>query len=381
MGQSEGGVMAPDREAPARPTAGRRAGVEVRGLSKRFGEVAALDDVSLDVEEGDFFALLGPSGCGKTTLLRIIGGFENPTSGDVLIGGKSVLGQPPYLRPTNMIFQHLALFPHMSVFENIAFGLKMKREPVDAIRAKVQEALALVRLSGFESRGIDQLSGGQKQRVAMARALVNGPSVLLLDEPLGALDLQLRLQMHDELRRLHRSLGSTFVFVTHDQGEAITLANRIAVMNAGKVVQVGTPEEIYDAPQTRFVAQFIGQSNLMEGRVVEALPGRRLVVECSGVRLRCRTAVELPVGSPATLSLRYERVQLSNGSVPADAVPIAATVTDRTFMGSAVRLNVRTAGGLALVADVTDVERAKGQETGRAVELQVSEAAATVLRD
>ena len=373
MGQGKGGVTA--------ATANRRAGVEARGVSKRFGDVTALDDVSLDIEEGDFFALLGPSGCGKTTLLRIIGGFENPTSGDILIGGKSVLGQPAYLRPTNMIFQHLALFPHMSVFENIAFGLKMKREPAEAIRAKVQDALALVRLSGYESRGIDQLSGGQKQRVAMARALVNGPSVLLLDEPLGALDLQLRLQMHEELRRLHRSLGSTFVFVTHDQGEAITLANRIAVMNAGKVVQVGTPEEIYDAPQTRFVAQFIGQSNLVEGRVVEALPQRRLVVECSGVHLRCRAAAELPIGARATLSLRYERVQLSNGSVPTDAVPIAATITDRTFMGAAVRLNVRTASGLALVADVTDVERAKGLEIGRPVELQVGEAAATVLRD
>ena len=348
-------------------------------MSKRFGDVLALDDVSLDIAEGDFFALLGPSGCGKTTLLRIMGGFENPSSGDLLIGGKSVLGQPPYLRPTNMIFQHLALFPHMTVFENIAFGLKMKREDPAAIRTKVKDVLALVRLQGFEPRTIEQLSGGQKQRVAMARALVNGPSVLLLDEPLGALDLQLRLQMHDELRRLHRDLRSTFIFVTHDQAEAITLANRIAVMNAGRVLQVGTPEEIYNAPQTRFVAQFIGQSNLIEGRVVDILPQRQLLVECAGVRLRCYSAVDMPVGAAATLSLRYERVGLANGA--AGAVVIPSTVTDRTFLGSAVRITARSASGLSLVADIGDVEKASALQLGAPVELQVGERSITVLQD
>ena len=357
----------------------RRAAVEARRVSKRFGEVLALDDVSLEIGDGDFFALLGPSGCGKTTLLRITGGFENPTSGDVLIDGKSVLGQPPYLRPTNMIFQHLALFPHMDVFENIAFGLKMKREDPSRVRAKVKDVLALVRLQDFEARTIEQLSGGQKQRVAMARALVNGPSVLLLDEPLGALDLQLRLQMHDELRRLHRSLGSTFIFVTHDQSEAITLANRIAVMNMGRVLQVGTPEEIYNAPQTRFVAQFIGQSNLIEGRVVETLPGRHLLVECAGVRLRCRSAVDMRVGAPATLSLRYERVGLANGA--ADAVVIPSVITDRTFLGSAVRITARSASGLSLVADIAYVEKAGALEVGAPVKLQVGERSITVLQD
>jgi spermidine/putrescine transport system ATP-binding protein len=357
----------------------RRAAVEARRVSKRFGEVLALDEVSLEIGEGDFFALLGPSGCGKTTLLRIMGGFENPTSGDLLIGGKSVLGQPPYLRPTNMIFQHLALFPHMSVFENIAFGLKMKRENPAGIRVKVKDVLALVRLQGFEPRTIEQLSGGQKQRVAMARALVNGPSVLLLDEPLGALDLQLRLQMHGELRRLHRDLGSTFIFVTHDQAEAITLANRIAVMNAGRMLQVGTPEEIYNAPQTRFVAQFIGQSNLVEGRVVEALPGRQLLVECAGVRLRCRSAVDMPVGAAATLSLRYERVGLANGA--ADAVVIPSVITDRTFLGSAVRITARSASGLSLVADIAAMEKAGALQVGAPVELQVGERSITVLQD
>jgi spermidine/putrescine transport system ATP-binding protein len=358
----------------------RRAAVEARRLTKRFGDVLALDDVSLGIREGDFFALLGPSGCGKTTLLRIMGGFENPSSGDLLIGGNSVLGQPPYRRPTNMIFQHLALFPHMTVFENIAFGLKMKRVEQSRIRAKVKEVLALVRLPGFETRAIDQLSGGQKQRVAMARALVNDPSVLLLDEPLGALDLQLRLQMHDELRRLHRDLGSTFIFVTHDQAEAITLANRIAVMNNGRVLQVGTPEEIYNAPQTRFVAQFIGQSNLIEGRVVDALPDRRLMVECAGVKLRCRASNEIQPGSPVTLSLRYERVGLANG-LAADAVVIPSVVTERTFMGSAVRIGARSASGLTLVADIADVENAGDLTVGNRVELQVSERSITVLQD
>ncbi len=357
----------------------RRAAVEARRVSKRFGEVLALDEVSLEIGEGDFFALLGPSGCGKTTLLRIMGGFENPSSGDLLIDGRSVLGQPPYLRPTNMIFQHLALFPHMDVFENIAFGLKMKRESADSIRSKVRDVLALVRMSNFEARKMEQLSGGQKQRVAMARALVNGPAVLLLDEPLGSLDLQLRLQMHDELRRLHHSLGSTFIFVTHDQAEAITLANRIAVMNMGRVLQVGTPEEIYNAPQTRFVAQFIGQSNLIEGRVVETLPGRQLLVECAGVRLRCRSVVDMQVGAAATLSLRYERVGLANGA--ADAVAIPSVVTDRTFLGSAWRITARSASGLSLVADIADVEKAGALQVGGPVELQVGERSITVLQD
>ena len=357
----------------------RRAAVEVRRVTKRFGEVAALDEVSLEIHGGDFFALLGPSGCGKTTLLRIMGGFENPSAGDLLIDGASVLGQPPYLRPTNMIFQHLALFPHMNVSDNIAFGLKMKREDPATIRTKVMEVLALVRLQGFEARAIEQLSGGQKQRVAMARALVNGPSVLLLDEPLGALDLQLRLQMHDELRRLHRDLGSTFIFVTHDQAEAITLANRVAVMNMGRVLQVGTPEEIYNAPQTRFVAQFIGQSNLIEGRVVEALPGRQLLVDCAGVGLRCRSAVDMQVGAPATLSLRYERVSLANGA--ADAVVIPSVITERTFLGSAVRITTRSASGLLLVADIADMEKAGALQIGGPVELQVGERSITVLQD
>ena len=217
--------------------------VGVRSISKHFGHVVALDDVSLEIRRGEFFSLLGPSGCGKTTLLRLIGGFESADAGDIVIDGKSVAGLPPYRRTTNMIFQHLALFPHMDVFENVAFGLRMKGMGKAEVENRIAKALELVQLEGFEGRGIEQLSGGQKQRVAMARALVNDPSVLLLDEPLGALDLQLRLQLQDELRRLHRSLRSTFIFVTHDQGEAMTMSDRIAVMEGGWILQVGSPEE------------------------------------------------------------------------------------------------------------------------------------------
>jgi spermidine/putrescine transport system ATP-binding protein len=361
--------------------ASSQASVDVVKLSKRFGSVAALDEVSLQIREGDFFALLGPSGCGKTTLLRIIGGFENPTGGDVLIGGRSVIGQPPYQRPTNMIFQHLALFPHMNVYDNIAFGLRMKRQGRDAIRRRVTDALSLVRLAGFEQRKIDELSGGQKQRVAMARALVNDPAVLLLDEPLGALDLQLRLQMHEELRRLHRALGGTFIFVTHDQSEAITLANRIAVMNAGKVLQVGSPEEIYHFPQTRFVAEFIGHSNFLEAEVLDCLAPDRVVFDCAGVRLTARSDRQLGRGERATLAVRYEKLRLAGGSPSAGATAIRATLVDRNFMGSTIRLSARTAGGTALLADIADGGAAARLKVGEPVDLEVDERSITVLKN
>src|SRR5262249_15458576 len=245
-------VRSVDRSAPpaTRDTSEEVPAVEIRSVRKVFGSVVALDNVSVSIRRGEFFSLLGPSGCGKTTLLRIIGGFDELSCGTVLIDGRDCGFMPPYARSTNMIFQHLALFPHMNVFENLAFGLRRKRVDKASILARVTAALALVRLEGYGRRMIDQLSGGQKQRVAMARALVNDPSVLLLDEPLGALDLQLRLQMQDELRRLHRSLGNTFIYVTHDQSEAMTMSDRIAVMNGGRIQQIGTPEDIYERPRT-----------------------------------------------------------------------------------------------------------------------------------
>src|SRR5690349_16560834 len=283
--------------------------VSVRGVTKTFGEVTALDNVSLDIRRGEFFSLLGPSGCGKTTLLRIIGGFEEPTSGDVLIGDRNVVSDPPYRRRTNMIFQHLALFPHLTVAQNIAFGLEMKKVPREEIEKKISEMLKLVRLDGYGKRKIDELSGGQKQRVAIARALVNEPEVLLLDEPLGALDLQLRLQLHDELRRIHREVGNTFILVTHDQGEAITLSDRIAVMEDGRIAQLGTPNDIYYRPETRFVAGFVGHANFLNGAVA-ALRNGRCELAVDGLKLEGRPSSALQPGAKATGVLRYEHVRL-----------------------------------------------------------------------
>ena len=235
--------------------------VEVRSVTKRFGEVAAVHEVSLRVRRGEFSALLGPSGCGKTTLLRMIAGFETPTNGRIVIHGEDVTDLPPYRRPTNLVFQHYALFPHLTVAENVAFGLRYKQSAAGDRRSAIQQALALVKLTGLETRRPDQLSGGQKQRVALARALVLEPQVLLLDEPLGALDQKLRREMQVELKALQRQLGITFLFVTHDQEEALTMSDRIAVMNAGRVEQAGAAAEVFERPRTRFVAEFMGAAN------------------------------------------------------------------------------------------------------------------------
>ncbi len=244
-------------------TDGNTAGVELRGVSKRFGEVLAVDDVSLELERGEFFTLLGPSGCGKTTTLRMIAGFETPSEGEIRIEGEDVAGLPPYRRPTNTVFQSYALFPHLSVEANVAFGLKRQKVPKDEIAERVRAELERVGLAAEAKRKPSQLSGGMQQRVALARALVNLPKVLLLDEPLGALDLKLRKGLQVELKRIQREVGITFVYVTHDQEEALTMSDRIAVMNRGRVEQIGGPEEVYERPATTFVAGFIGVSNLM----------------------------------------------------------------------------------------------------------------------
>jgi spermidine/putrescine transport system ATP-binding protein len=334
--------------AAERPPPGELA-VEVAHLSRRFESVTALDDVSLGVRRGEFFSLLGPSGCGKTTLLRIIGGFDQATEGEVHIHGRNVLGEPPYLRRTNMIFQHLALFPHMNVFENIAFGLEMKRVPKVELKARVEQMLALVRLEGLEGRTIDQLSGGQRQRVAMARALVNDPDVLLLDEPLGALDLQLRLRMQVELRRLQKALGSTFIFVTHDQGEAITMSDRIAVMNQGRLVQVGSPAEVYELPAHRFVAEFMGHSNLIAGAVRSCAGGFGILDVAAGP-LEGRCLKPLAPATPALLSVRYEKVEVSPAQ--ASASGLAGRIVDIRYMGATVRIESVGADGLTVHADM-----------------------------
>ena len=241
--------------------------IRLDNLEKRFGDVLAVDHVSLDVGTGEFFSLLGPSGCGKTTTLRMIGGFELPTGGRILLRDRDMTREPPDKRPVNMVFQHYALFPHLTVGDNVAFGPKRKGLAKDEVRRRVGDALALVRLEAFEKRKPNQLSGGQQQRVALARALANRPDVLLLDEPLGALDLKLRRQLQIELKRIQSEVGITFVYVTHDQEEALTMSDRIAVMNAGQVEQLGTPEELYERPSTRFVADFIGTTNLLRATV------------------------------------------------------------------------------------------------------------------
>lgn len=239
--------------------------VELKGISKEYGGVTVLDEINLYIRENEFLTLLGPSGCGKTTTLRIIGGFEKPSEGTVMFEGKNVTDIPPYQRQINTVFQKYALFPHLNIFDNIAFGLKIKKIPKDEIDAKVKEMLRLVNLQGFENRTIDSLSGGQQQRIAIARALVNEPKVLLLDEPLGALDLKLRKDMQIELKNMQKRIGITFIYVTHDQEEALTMSDTIVVMDKGVIQQIGTPVDIYNEPKNAFVAEFIGESNIIDG--------------------------------------------------------------------------------------------------------------------
>jgi spermidine/putrescine ABC transporter ATP-binding subunit len=320
--------------------------VRISDVHKSFGAAAVLKGVSLDIAKGEFFSLLGPSGCGKTTLLRMIGGFESPTSGDIQIDGASVLDKAPYARTTNMIFQNLALFPHLSVFENVAFGLRLRKVAKAEISRRVEEALAMVKLAGYGARRISQLSGGQRQRIAMARALVNDPSVLLLDEPLGALDLQLRVHMQQELRGLQRSLGNTFIFVTHDQGEAMSMSDRVAVMSQGEIVQVGTPEQIYEQPATRFVAQFVGHANILDGTVA-AVDVSGASVVCGGLTIRAPRDGAIQAGQSVSVALRFERIGLTE-----ETGGVAGTVRERSFLGDAVRIVVETEAGATLNADI-----------------------------
>src|SRR5688500_5497141 len=267
--------------------------IELRDVSKYFGQVPAVNGISLDVRQGEFLTLLGPSGCGKTTTLRMIGGFELPSSGEILIEGEAMGDRPPYRRPVNTVFQNYALFPHMSVGQNVSYGLERAGVPKPERQRRVAEALAMVRLPHVENRKPAELSGGQQQRVALARALVNRPAVLLLDEPLGALDLKLRKAMQLELKQLNREVGATFVYVTHDQEEALTMSDRIAVMNEGRILQLGTPGEIYERPRNRFVADFIGQTNFLTGNVTGVESGI-LTVDIAGIGLARGTA---PAGS------------------------------------------------------------------------------------
>jgi spermidine/putrescine transport system ATP-binding protein len=324
--------------------------VELQHVSKVFGAVTAVSGVSLQIRRGEFFSLLGPSGCGKTTTLRMIGGLEFPTAGEVLLRGVVVTELPAYRRATNMVFQHMALFPHLTVFENIAFGLRLRREPQARIAHKVDSALQLVDLPGYGTREIHQLSGGQKQRVAIARALVNEPAVLLLDEPLGALDLKLRIQMQAELKALQHRVGTTFIYVTHDQGEALTMSDRIAVMNAGRVEQVGSSQEIYARPQTRFVAGFIGEANFLDGSV-ETSGADGVLVRAGPLRVWAAGDSGPPAGAQVTVSVRPEHVKLG---AAAEGSPNRwpATVQEVTFMGAVVRARVTLADSINLTAEL-----------------------------
>jgi spermidine/putrescine transport system ATP-binding protein len=351
--------------------------VSLRDIGKVFGETTALEPATLNIRKGELFSLLGPSGCGKTTLLRIIGGFEQPSSGSLSIGGHSVLGLQPYERRTNMVFQHGALFPHLTVAENIAFGLEMKRLPRDVINKKVGEALELVRLNGFGSRKVDQLSGGQRQRIAMARAIVNDPEVLLLDEPLGALDLRLRLQMQDELRRLHKQIGGTFIFVTHDQGEAISMSDRLAVMSKGVIQQIGTPRDVYEQPSNRFVAEFMGHSNFYEGIVSRPDADGAGEVSINGCAFPCRIGAGLNVGDNAFVALRYERVEVVlTGSGGAG---MEGTLIEENYLGPTVQRTVKLDTLGTIIADTANNGRETTMSPGSRVLVRWSFDSPTVL--
>jgi putative spermidine/putrescine transport system ATP-binding protein len=304
--------------------------VSFRAVSRHYGAVKAVDDVSFDILDGEFFAMLGPSGSGKTTCLRLIAGFEQPTSGVVAIHGRDMVGVPPYDRDVNTVFQDYALFPHMTVSENVAYGLRIKRVSAAERARRAEEMLGMVKLAGFGARKPSQLSGGQRQRVALARALVNRPSVLLLDEPLGALDLKLREQMQVELKAIQRQVGITFIYVTHDQGEALSMSDRVAVFNQGKVEQMASPSELYERPKTEFVAGFVGVSNLLQGEAAKAV-----------------------TGAARACSIRPEKIHLApaGSGTPDTAMKIDGEVESLLYLGANTRFDVRlpSGGHLAVV--------------------------------
>ncbi len=349
-------------------------------VTKRFGEFVAVHDANFTIPHGEFFAMLGPSGCGKTTTLRMIAGFEVPTSGAIRLEGRDVSRVPPYRRNVNTVFQQYALFPHMNVFDNVAFGPRSRKVPEAEIRTRVGEMLEIVRLEGFANRRPQQLSGGQQQRIALARALVNFPSALLLDEPLGALDLKLRQAMQIELKRIQREVGIAFVFVTHDQEEALTMSDRIAIMNEGWVEQIGRPEEIYHRPETVFVAGFIGQANLWRTTVDSSggadadvmLGARRITAPVSGRSVRS--------GDPVTFMVRPERVRVSVEEPGNGHQAIQCSVVDLVFQGPVVRFALE-AGGAEVVAHVGADEQLPLLRPGDAVWASWERDAALLLPD
>ncbi len=340
------------------------AAVELQEISKKIGRQPILDGISFAVRAGELFALLGPSGCGKTTTLRLIAGFDQPSSGTILINGQPMAGLPPYQRDVNTVFQNYALFPHLTVWQNIAFGLEMQRLERRQIAARVDEAIDLVRLSGLEERYPHQLSGGQQQRVALARALVRRPSVLLLDEPLGALDQKLRKAMQLELKRLQRRLGLAFIYVTHDQEEALTMADRLAVMRGGRICQIGSPQDLYESPTTAFVADFIGDTNLLRGRVVKCTADTVCVqVAAASLHAAAPGNELLSPATPVTVAVRPEKILLRAAPSAEHDNNLGVIVEDVIYLGMETRYLLRLSDDHVLVH--------RQQNTGNAPQFQI----------
>ncbi|WP_377290718.1 ABC transporter ATP-binding protein [Rhizobium sp. SG2393] len=363
-----------------------RNAVEIKSVSKVFGfgeyAVAAVDHVSVAIRENEFFTLLGPSGCGKTTLLRLIAGFEFPSSGEIVLAGENIAAMPPYKRPINTVFQNYALFPHMTVAENIGFGLQMLGRPKAEMTARVSEMLKLVRMEHLAGRRTSQISGGQQQRVALARALAPQPKVLLLDEPLSALDYKLRKEMQIELKRLQAETGITFIFVTHDQEEALTMSDRIAVMSSGKILQVGSPHDIYDRPADRFVADFIGETNFLAARVIQPGEGGAEVELAGGLRLKASAAPGLSAGEAATVVVRPEHASLSRPDRVIIAPSLQGTVSNVVYFGTDTHYHVRLDGGETFIVRSQNRVHQHGRfETGEPVNVVFEPGAARVLRN
>jgi len=363
------------------PETPERNAIEVRGVSKVFGfgpdKVVALDDVHVAIRENEFFTLLGPSGCGKTTLLRLIAGFDFPTDGEILLHGQDIAPLPPHKRPVNTVFQSYALFPHLTVAKNISFGLEMLGRPKDEVDARVDEMLKLVRMEELRNRSTAQISGGQQQRVALARALAPQPKVLLLDEPLSALDYKLRKEMQIELKRLQHETGITFIFVTHDQEEALTMSDRIAVMSAGNILQIGSPEAIYDRPAVRFVADFIGETNFLEGSIEERAAGGARVRISSGAVIDASVAEGFQPSGRVTVVVRPEHARLS-----AEGGQLAGRLSNIVYFGTDTHFHVELDGGGEFIVRRQNARDDRGTaRIGDPVSIVIGAGAAQVLRD